>query len=547
VVEASDSQLALSALQHTPADVVVLDLEGWDERERNAVQQLRRGAPDVPIVITTDAAHESAAFSAVQAGAQDYVIKDLDDTPVLWRAIRHAIERASLARRRDTLLIREHDARLAAEEAREDANKARAKAETLERRATFLADAGAALATTLDARTTLATAARLAVPALGCGAATLIARDDGTLELVEAADDGSQVGARVRAVTRRIAAGGPIPRALARARRRGCPILNGMSGGSPNVAAFGHDGERAARHHCVLIPLRARGRTLGLFVLITGRSRRLAEVADRALLEAFATRVAGAVDNACLYEASQRATATRDQVLGIVSHDLRNPLSAIGICAKALRTPERLSADECRRLASTIGDAVEWTQRLLGDLLDVASIEGGRLSVDACEIDPIILLGKSLNLFERGTTDVVVRLAPGVPDSLPRVVGDEQRILQVLANLIANARKFTPAGGSITLGACATTDAVRFWVSDTGPGVGPDDQLHIFDWFWRASHERAQRGTGLGLAIAKGIVEAHGGSIAVDSRPGDGATFSFTVPLARPVAAISVERASATR
>jgi signal transduction histidine kinase len=282
-------------------------------------------------------------------------------------------------------------------------------------------------------------------------------------------------------------------------------------------------------------------------MLITGKSERLADVVDPALLETFATRVAGAVDNACLYEASQRATRTRDQVLRIVSHDLRNPLSAIGICAKALRNPERLSADECRRLASTIGDAVEWTQRLLGDLLDVASIEGGRLSVDACEIDPIILLGKSLDLFEHGTTDVIVRLAPGVPDSLPWIVGDEQRIVQVLANLIANARKFTPPGGSITLGARATPDAVRFSVSDTGPGIALDDQLHIFDWFWRASHERAQRGTGLGLAIAKGIVEAHGGSIAVESTPGHGATFSFTIPLARPVAAISIERASATR
>jgi DNA-binding NarL/FixJ family response regulator len=500
VVEASDNQLALSALQDTPADVAVLDLEGWDERERNAVQQLRRGAPDVPIVITTDAAHESAAFSAVQAGAQDYVIKELDDNRVLWRAIRHAVERASLARRRDALLIREHDARLAAEEAREDANAARAKAETLEHRAIFLADASAALATTLDARTTLATAARLAVPMLGCGAATLIARDDGKLELVEAADDGSRGGARVLAVTGRIATGDRVPRVLARARRRGYFGLNGMSDGSTDVMAFENGRGRSARHYCVLVRLRARGRTLGLLMLITGKSERLADVVDPALLETFATRVAGAVDNACLYEASQRAIRTRDQVLRIVSHDLRNPLSAIGICAKALRNPERLSADECRRLASTIGDAVEWTQRLLGDLLDVASIEGGRLSVDACEIDPIILLGKSLDLFEHGTTDVIVRLAPGVPDSLPWIVGDEQRIVQVLANLIANARKFTPPGGSITLGARATPDAVRFSVSDTGPGIALD-----------------------------------------------GATFSFTIPLARPVAAISIERASATR
>ena len=547
LVEASDSQLALSAAKHSPADVIMLDLDEWDEREQGTIRQLRRGAPNVPIVVTTDAAHESAAFSAVQAGAQDYVIKELDDGRVLWRAIRHAIERASLAGRRDALLIREHDARLAAEAARVDANAARAKAETLEHRARFLADASVALAATLDARTTLTTAARLAVPTLGCGAATFIVGDGGRMELVEAADDGSQAGERVLAVTRRLVAADPVQRVLARARRRGYPVLNGMSDGPPNVAAFEHGAAQAARHHCVLIPLRSRGRTLGVLVLITGTCSDPAEAADRALLQAFATRVASAVDNACLYEASQRAKATRDQVLGIVSHDLRNPLSAIGICAKALQTPARLSAGESRRLASTIGDAVAWTQRLLGDLLDVASIEGGRLSMHTGEIDPIVLLGKSLDLFERGATDVVIRLAPGMPDSLPRIVGDEQRVLQVLANLIANARKFTPPGGSITLGALATTDAVRFWVCDTGPGIDPDDQTHIFDWFWRASQERAQLGTGLGLAIAKGIVEAHGGSIAVESRVGYGATFSFTIPLARPVAAINIERASAAR
>jgi signal transduction histidine kinase/DNA-binding NarL/FixJ family response regulator len=547
LVEARDGELTLSAVKHSPANVILLDLDAWDEREQNTVRQLRRDAPNVPIVIVTDAAHESAAFSAVQAGGQDYVIKDLDHTRVLWRAIRHAIERASLARRRDALLIREHDARLAAEAARADANAARAKAETLEHRARFLADASVALATTLDARTTLATAARLAVPTLGCGAATLIVGDGGRMELVEAADDGSRAGARVLAVTRRVVRGDPVPRVLARARRRGYPVLNGMSDGSPNVSALEHGAARAARDYCVLIPLRSRGRTLGLLVLITGKCSDLAEVADRALLQAFATRAASAVDNGCLYEASQRATATRDQVLGIVSHDLRNPLSAIGICAKALETPERLSAGEARRLALTIGDAVTWTQRLLGDLLDVASIEGGRLSMHSGEIDPIVLLGKSLDLFEHGPTNVVVRLAPGVPDSLPWVVGDEQRILQVLANLIANARKFTPPGGSITLGARATSDAVRFWVSDMGPGIDPDDQPHIFDWFWRATHERAERGTGLGLAIAKGIVEGHGGSITVESTPGHGATFSFTIPLARPVAAVTIERVSATR
>ena len=231
--------------------------------------------------------------------------------------------------------------------------------------------------------------------------------------------------------------------------------------------------------------------------------------------------------------AAEEASRTRDRVLGIVSHDLRNPLSAIGLCANALQSPNTLSSAERQRLVSTIRDAVEWTQRLLGDLVDVTSIEAGRLSIHARRIDPIVLLGKALDLFERGANGVVVRLADDVPDSLPEIAGDEERILQVLGNLISNARKVTPVYGSITLGAVLTDGGVRFSLADTGPGIAPEDRAKIFDWFWRASHERARRGTGLGLPIAKGIVEAHGGRIDFESTLGKGTTFSFTIPLAR--------------
>ena len=362
-LEESDVEGARSILGEVAVDVILIDLVGHRTNNSSdaAIRALRRAAPHVPIVITTDAANESIAFQAVQAGAQDYVINGLDDTRVLWRAIRNAIERASVTRRRDLLLLREHDARLAAETAREEADAARVRAEA--------------------------------------------------------------------------------------------------------------------------------------------------------------------------------AIRTRDHVLGIVSHDLRNPLSAISLCANALTKSEQLTHAERRRLVSTIHDAVDWTQRLLGDLVDVASIEAGRLSMTPRRLDPIIALSKAVDLFEHGPNGITVRLAADLPEWLPAVVADEQRLLQVLANLITNARKVSSPGASITLGAVAIGEAVRFSVSDTGSGIAPEDQPHIFDWFWRASHERAERGTGLGLAIAKGIVEAHGGRIDVDSAPGCGSTFSFTIPCAQPNAA----------
>ena len=546
ILEACDAGEALAITAGHAVDATLLDLATCGPDPRTVVRRLRDAAPHVPIVIATDTEHEPLAFEAMQAGAQDYVVKELDDARVTWRAIRHAVERATLARRRDALLIREHDARLAAEEAREDANRARAKAETLESRSSFLADLSAALSATLDPTVSLSAAVRLTPPMLAEDAAGFIARADETLHVVASTDRRSQAGDSLLATVRTLAMDNTLEAVLAIARRHGYVVLDDAT--EPPVVP--DDVPRAGvgqlpGHVGVLVPLRARDRPLGLLALVMSTDQR-EDPATLNLAREVAARIVATMENACLYEASRRATRTRDQVLAIVSHDLRNPLSAIGMCANALQQPERLTVRERRRLVSTIHDAVGWTQRLLGDLIDVASIEAGRLSMDPRRIDPIILLGKSLDLFERGPNVVPVRLAPNVAETLPAIVGDEQRILQVLANLIANARKFTPADGTITLGAGAVDGAVRFTVADTGPGIDPEHRGHIFDWYWRASHERTERGTGLGLAIAKGIVEAHGGRIDVESTPGQGATFSFTIPFARSTATAGASAAPAS-
>ena len=544
-----DVREAFGAFSGVEIDVVMVELSARSEAVLETVRELRRKAPDVPIVIVTDLAHEPVAFHAVQAGAQDYVIKELDDTRVFWRAIRHAIERATLARRRDALLIREHDARLAAEEAREDADQARAKAELLEQRAIFLADSTAALSTTLDPREILATAARVVVPMLAEAAAAFIIDEQGRLELIESTTDSSPRCTHLLGAACRLAARDTIDALVARARRGGYVVIDGVrqppaeSTVPPRIVTSGVD-----RRSCMLVPLRSRDRTLGLLVLIVCSEHDRDNGAGRMLAQAFAARVAAAVENSLLYEESRRAIRTRDHVLGIVSHDLRNPLSAIGLCANALQHQTDNTQAQREHLVSTIRDAVHWTQRLLGDLVDVASIEAGHLSMTPTRVDPIVLLSRSLDLFEQSASGIVPRLADDVPDYLPAVTGDEERLLQVLANLLSNARKFVGPGGSITLGADVAGEWVRFRVSDTGPGIAPEDQRHIFDWYWRASHERSERGTGLGLAIAKGIVDAHGGRIAVESAPGQGTTFSFTVPLAsaRPDTKATAAEASAS-
>jgi PAS domain S-box-containing protein len=231
-------------------------------------------------------------------------------------------------------------------------------------------------------------------------------------------------------------------------------------------------------------------------------------------------------------DVAERAARQRDEMVEIVSHDLRNPLSAIGMCAATLANDD-LPSDERIRLAETIHESVEWTHRLIADLLDIASIEAGRLSVKKELSDPVITIAKALSLFELPASDHAVSLKAAGVEHLPSIDADSERLLQVLANLIGNALKFTPAGGTITVGGDVRDNAVVFSVQDTGPGIAPEHIDQVFERRWHAG-QIGKHGMGLGLAIARGIVEAHGGRIWVTSTPGAGSLFEFSIPLGHP-------------
>ncbi len=223
---------------------------------------------------------------------------------------------------------------------------------------------------------------------------------------------------------------------------------------------------------------------------------------------------------------AEAAVQARDEVLRVVSHDLGNYLSAAAVNAAVLLrlVPE---GDPIRQRVSGIRDALAQTQRLRQDLLDVASIEAGRLAVEPEPHDPGVLLGEALELFAPVAAEH--RLDLVLPADLPLVRVDRTRVLQVLGNLIGNAVKFTRAGGRIELRAQPEEEFVRISVADSGSGIPPESLPHVFDRFWKV-REGNRHGAGLGLAIARGIVEAHGGEIRVESTAGQGTTFSFTLP-----------------
>jgi signal transduction histidine kinase len=235
--------------------------------------------------------------------------------------------------------------------------------------------------------------------------------------------------------------------------------------------------------------------------------------------------------NATLYRQEQQAVRVREQILAIVSHDLRNPLGTI-LLTTAILGKTAVPEERRRGLPLALGRikrAADRMQRLIEDLLDFASIETGRLAI-TCELhDPGGIVAETRASFESSAQENNLVLTAEIEPHLPRIFCDRDRILQVLSNLVANAVKVTPAGGHITLRAAAREKELLFSIADDGPGIGEDDLKHLFERYWR-SDEVQYKGTGLGLAIAAGIAAAHGGRIWTQSRLGEGATFWFCVP-----------------
>jgi PAS domain S-box-containing protein len=281
----------------------------------------------------------------------------------------------------------------------------------------------------------------------------------------------------------------------------------------------------------LVAPLHAGGETFGALTFM--RTEANAFDAERcATAEAYAASAATALANARLYEEARQANRARDEVLGIVSHDLRNPISAIAMCVRVLEESPPSSEAERHGLLMTIRESTDWVNRLIDDLLDVANIERGRLSLAKSSEEPSQLALQALHMFELEAEENGIALEARLPTNMPLVDADGARVVQVLGNLMRNALKFTPRGGRVTIGVQQDDGAVQFSVSDTGRGIGADAQPRVFDRYWQAPGAVTTRGAGLGLSIAKGIVEAHGGRIWIDSEPGRGSTFAFTIPQA---------------
>lgn len=232
---------------------------------------------------------------------------------------------------------------------------------------------------------------------------------------------------------------------------------------------------------------------------------------------------------------AEAAVRARDDLVAVVSHDLRSPLQAMMMQAAILkRMVDQMTDESSRRLNHAIDRIQAVAQRmssLLMDLLDLSKIEAGRFQLTVAREDVRLMVEEACALLAPVAEAKSIALSHTVDGDL-HVEADVERLFQVLSNLIGNAIKFTPEGGTISVKARRAEDMVQFEVRDSGVGIDAAHRTHIFDRYWQARPQMA-KGAGLGLHIARGIVEAHGGRIWVESELGQGSTFCFTIPVAQ--------------
>jgi signal transduction histidine kinase len=397
----------------------------------------------------------------------------------------------------------------------------------------LLAEAGSMLASSLDYGATLAAVAELAVRSLA-DFCVIDIFENGELRRVQVAN-ADPARAELTAELMRF----PIDR------RRPHMSLAAIESGKSVLVAHVTEAEleavsQSAEHRRIIealtprsfmaVPLLARERLLGVVLLVS--SHRSYGPDDVELAERLVQFAALEVDNARLYEDARAALLARDRVLGIVAHDLRNPLNTITMSVQLLLNGVVPEAARERQL-SVILRSAEWMNRLIQDLLDVTRIEANQLAIERTVEEPASIVAEAaeMNASVAGAKGITLTWTHG--EALPVISCDRDRLLQVLTNLIGNGIKFTAVGGRIELSVERVGERVRFAVMDTGVGIRADDLPKLFQPFWQAHRDRLD-GAGLGLTIARGIVEAHGGAIWAESAEGRGSTFYFTVPALMP-------------
>jgi PAS domain S-box-containing protein len=401
-----------------------------------------------------------------------------------------------------------------------------------EQRQQFLAAAGEKLASSFGSGEVLHHVAELAVPALADGCILENRVDDG-FRAGAVAHSEPAVDELLRQITRagmrKLPADHPLSEILGTRK----PVLLQSDATSrlvesSRMPAYINAIRAMSPRSALFLPLLAREQLIGVLSLF--RSTRSFDGDDLAFSEDLARLAALALDNARLLDAVRGSLLRQEEMVGVVSHDLRNPVAAIKMLSRALLGGQQRGSLESNHNLALIAEAADQMDTLIRDLLDVNSLDAGKLRLATEPIDASALLTEALRTLQPLVKEKEIALDVQIGPGLPRVLADTERIQQVLSNLVGNAIKFTPKGGRIVIGARRDDHTVTVSVADSGSGINEEHLPKVFDRYWQSTRTNRQ-GAGLGLAIAKGIVEGHGGRIWIESTAGEGTVAQFTIPV----------------
>lgn len=541
VVTVQSGREALRRLLEQDFAVILLDVN-MPEMDGFETAQLIRQRPrseHTPIIFITAFADELHASRGYSLGAVDFIL-----APVVPEILRTKVrvfvdlfrktEQVKQQAEERVLLAREQAARAAAEEAT--------------RRATFLAEASAALASSLDYQTTLRRLLELAVPVLADFSAISQLDEHGSLGQTEMAWVHGQ-GMSTRTASGPHALPPPLARALEQV------VAEGKSEYLPDLAATGvcdvesvNTGAHApppdpasasadvSVKSVVLLPLQVRGRMLGVLTLGLGASGRRYQAADLALAGDLAQRAAIALDNARLYHDIQESDRRKNEFLAMLAHELRNPLAPIRSAVQIMRLigPDLADLHWARNV---IERQVQHMVRLVDDLLDVSRITRGKIKLQLETVDFATVVDRAVETCRPLLDARKHQLTVSSPPERLWVEGDAARLSQIVGNLLNNAAKYTEEGGRIWLTVSREDTELVLRVRDTGIGIPPELLSYIFDLFTQVdrSLDRSQGGLGIGLTLVRRLVELHQGSVHAQSAgPNQGSEFIVRLPLASP-------------
>ena len=528
LVVARSGEEALKEVLRREFAVILLDVQmpGMDGFETAAMIRKRKRSAHTPIIFLTAFADEVRQAEGYAQGAVDYI-----PAPVVPEILRAKVRVFVDLYRMTQQVRRQAEERVALAEERSK----RSAAEEANRRLAYLAEASRVLAGSLDPAATAQALARLVVPSLADVAGLTVAGDAAhpwQTKLAWVCPGSRDVQSRwlqpadapledLRTAVGRVVDGGRTEHLS----KLDLPY----PGGEPGLRV------RSA----VVLPLRARARTLGALTLAYGASGREHAPADLATAEDLASRAAIALDNARLHREVQQADRQKNEFLSMLAHELRNPLAPIRNAVEVMKLrPE--APPEFAWARDVIDRQVRQLARLVDDLLDVSRITRGKIELRTEPLDLGTVARQAVEASRPFVESKKHRLHVQLPaDPLP-VNGDPTRLAQVLTNLLINAAKYTEEGGEIWLAARREQAEAVVAIRDTGVGIPPDMLAAVFELFIQVDHaiDRTQGGLGVGLTLVKRLVEMHGGSVRATSEGlGKGSEFVVRLP-ALPAAAV---------